>query len=293
MIKLLFSVYLIAFEICDIIYNMKNKQDYKALKKFGQNFLTDQNIIQKITGLLDDRLLDIDTIIEVGPGLGALTQHLINKNKQVDAYEIDPRMKEYLDGNLNSDNLSVILEDFLKIDLTKYENKKVAFISNLPYYITTPIIFKIIESKMDYRKIVVMMQKEVAVRLTAKIGTKEYNALSVILNSRHDIKKEFDVSPKVFIPAPKVMSSVVTITPNADKYRINNYSIFCVFTKQAFVQRRKVIVNNLLALFESRTQTENFLIKNGVDPTVRPDNLPISKFVEMANNYVKGNHGKI
>jgi 16S rRNA (adenine1518-N6/adenine1519-N6)-dimethyltransferase len=272
---------------------MKNKQDYKALKKFGQNFLTDQNIIQKITGLLDDTLLDIDTIIEVGPGLGALTQHLVNKNKQVDAYEIDPRMKEYLDENLSAENLEVILEDFLKIDLEKYNDAKVGFISNLPYYITTPIIFKIIESKMDYRKIVVMMQKEVAVRLTAKIGTKEYNALSVILNSRHDIKKEFDVSPKVFIPAPKVMSSVVSITPNKNKYQINDYPQFCLFTKQAFVQRRKVIVNNLIPLFLNREETEKFLNENGVDPRVRPDNLEIEKYVELANKYLEGNYEKI
>jgi 16S rRNA (adenine1518-N6/adenine1519-N6)-dimethyltransferase len=272
---------------------MIDNNQYKALKKYGQNFLKDQNIINKIVNLL--AIENVDRIIEIGPGLGALTKPLVNKNKPLDCYEVDERMVEYLNTNLQFANLTVYHQDFLKTNLTQYANQKLAFISNLPYYITTPILFKIIESKLNYASIVVMMQKEVAERLTGKINTKDYNALTIILNAKHDITKEFDVSPNVFIPAPRVTSSVIKITPNFTKYQIDDFALFTSFVKQSFEHRRKTIYNNLKPLFDNNNQVaKQFLNQSQIQLNERAENISIESYVMLANKYNKlRQNGKI
>lgn len=262
---------------------MNNQNDYRALKKYGQNFLQDQNIINKIVNLL--AIENVTQIIEIGPGLGALTKPLCNKNLPVDCYEVDERMVEYLTNNLKNNNLTIYHQDFLKATLEKYQNEKLAFISNLPYYITTPILFKIIESTLNYQIIVVMMQKEVAMRLTAKINTKDYNALTIILNAKHQITKAFDVSPKVFIPQPSVTSAVVKIVPDNNKYQIENFKTFAMFVKQSFGQRRKTIFNNLKDLFREPNQLKQFLSDHNIDPSTRAESITINQYAKLANSY--------
>lgn len=272
---------------------MNQYNNYKALKKYGQNFLKDQNIIRKIVKLLD--VENIDRIIEIGPGLGALTKPLAEKQKQLDCYEVDERMVEYLNNNLKLANLTVYHQDFLKVDLAKYQGEKIGFISNLPYYITTPILFKIIESSLQYSSIIVMMQKEVAERLTGKVNTKEYNALTIILNAKHQITKAFDVSPKVFIPAPSVTSSVIVIKPNSEKYQINDFQLFDFFVKQAFTQRRKTLYNNLKPLFENDFELlKQFLNEHEIALNARAESISIEQYVHLVNKYEElRNNGKI
>ena len=171
--------------------------NHKFKKKFGQNFLQDNNIIKKIANVCETNKDDL--IIEIGPGGGALTKELVNKS-QVLAYEIDSELKDYLLNEFSNSNINFIFDDFLnrsiKEDLSNYKYNNLFIIANLPYYITTPIINKIIEEKIDVNKMVLMVQKEVGDRFSAKEGTKDYSSITIFLNYYFDIKREFILKRK-------------------------------------------------------------------------------------------------
>lgn len=268
--------------------NSKMKQEieenhFNFKKKYGQNFIVDKNIIHSIIkkSEIDDETL----VIEIGPGAGSLTSELGKYAKNVIAYEIDETLKPILEKNITS-NTEVIFEDFLKHDIAedikKYNYKKLYVIANLPYYITTPIIIKLIDTKIDFDKIVVMVQKEVGDRFKAKPKTKEYNSLSVFLSYYFNITKILDVSRNVFMPKPNVDSIVVCFTKKVDKLKVNNEELFFKLIKDSFKQKRKNLRNNLKGYdLENISKT---LSKYKLDLTVRAEALPLEIFVDIANN---------
>lgn len=268
--------------------NSKMKQEieenhFNFKKKYGQNFIVDKNIIHSIIkkSEIDDETL----VIEIGPGAGSLTSELGKYAKNVIAYEIDETLKPILEKNITP-NTEVIYEDFLKRDIAedikKYNYKKLYVIANLPYYITTPIIIKLIDTKIDFDKIVVMVQKEVGDRFKAKPKTKEYNSLSVFLSYYFNITKILDVSRNVFMPKPNVDSIVVCFTKKVDKLKVNNEELFFKLIKDSFKQKRKNLRNNLKGYdLENISKT---LSKYNLDLTVRAEALPLEIFVDIANN---------
>lgn len=268
--------------------NLKMKQEieenhFNFKKKYGQNFIVDKNIIHSI--IVKSEIDDETLVIEIGPGAGSLTSELGKYVKNVIAYEIDETLKPILEKNITS-NTEVIFEDFLKRDIAedikKYNYKKLYVIANLPYYITTPIIIKLIETKIDFDKIVVMVQKEVGDRFKAKPKTKEYNSLSVFLSYYFNITKILDVSRNVFMPKPNVDSIVVCFTKKVDKLKVNNEELFFKLIKDSFKQKRKNLRNNLKGYdLENISKT---LSKYKLDLTVRAEALPLEIFVDIANN---------
>lgn len=268
--------------------NSKMKQEieenhFNFKKKYGQNFIVDKNIIHSI--IVKSEIDDETLVIEIGPGAGSLTSELGKYAKNVIAYEIDETLKPILEKNITS-NTEVIFEDFLKRDIAedikKYNYKKLYVIANLPYYITTPIIIKLIETKIDFDKIVVMVQKEVGDRFKAKPKTKEYNSLSVFLSYYFNITKILDVSRNVFMPKPNVDSIVVCFTKKVDKLKVNNEELFFKLIKDSFKQKRKNLRNNLKGYdLENISKT---LSKYKLDLTVRAEALPLEIFVDIANN---------
>ena len=252
-------------------------------KKFGQNFIVDENIIDNIvnkTNILDDSL-----VIEVGPGSGALTYKLCQKAKQVICFEIDETLKDILHNNLQEfENVEIIFQDFLKVDLKKilsnYSYKNLYLVANLPYYITTPIITKVIEENIDIDKMVVMVQKEVGERFNAKPNTKSYNSLSVFLQYHFNINKIMDVSRNVFLPKPNVDSEVIEFTKK-EKVVIKDINKFYFLVRDSFTQKRKTLRNNLKNYDLAKIET--ILTKYGYDLSVRAEQLSIDIFIEMSN----------
>lgn len=264
------------------------KHDFSFKKKFGQNFIIDENIINAIVNKSN---VDKDTlVIEIGPGSGALTNKLAQAAKNVLCYEIDTKLKDILESNLaNYKNIQVIFEDFLKSDvindIKSYEYKKLYVVANLPYYITTPIIIKLIEDNINPDKIVVMVQKEVGDRLRAKPGTKDYNSLSIFINYFYNVKKIMDISKNVFIPKPNVDSIVVEFNKIENKLVLKDKELFFKLIYDSFRQKRKTIKNNLQGY--DLEIIDKVLLKNNFDLGTRAEQIPIEVFVEIANNLAK------
>lgn len=257
--------------------------EHNFKKKFGQNFLKDNNIIKKISNVCDTEKDDL--IIEIGPGSGALTEYLVNKSNVI-AYEIDTDLKEYLTNKFVDKNITFIFDDFLNrdlvSDLSNIRYNKLYVIANLPYYITTPIINKIVESKIDVSKMVLMVQKEVGERFSAKIGTKDYSSITVFLNYYFDIKKEFIVSSECFYPKPNVDSVIVSFTRKDKRIDVKNEELFFKLVRDSFKQKRKTLKNNLREYdFEKIGQV---LLKNNLPLDVRAENVPLEVFCEISNN---------
>ncbi len=268
---------------------MKNNLDnnnFNFKKKFGQNFIVDENIINSIIKLSN---IDKDTlVIEVGPGAGSLTYKLCEVSKNVLCYEIDDSLKDILSSNLKKyDNVDVIYNDFLKIDvkndLKKYNYKKLYLVANLPYYITTPIITKIIDDDINIDKIVVMVQKEVGDRFAAKPGSKDYSSLSIFLSYYFDIKKILNVSKNVFIPKPNVDSIVVEFNKKNNLIELKNKELFFKLVRDSFTQKRKTLRNNLKNY--NLDNIENTLKKYNMDLSIRAEAIPIEIFIDISNNY--------
>ena len=264
------------------IKNELNKENFNFKKKFGQNFIVDKNIIHSI---IKKSNIDKNTlVIEIGPGAGSLTAQLDKVSGHVIAYEIDKTLKPILEKQ-NLNNTTIIYEDFLKRniseDLKNYNYSKTYVVANLPYYITTPIIIKLIEDKLNIDKIVVMVQKEVGNRFKAKPNTKEYNSLSIFLNYYFTVEKILDVSKNVFIPKPNVDSIVVSFTKKENKIKLKNEQIFFKLVRDSFKQKRKTLKNNLKGY--NLEKIENILKKHNLDLTVRAEAISIEIFAEIAN----------
>ncbi|MDD2180847.1 MAG: 16S rRNA (adenine(1518)-N(6)/adenine(1519)-N(6))-dimethyltransferase RsmA [Bacilli bacterium] len=267
---------------------MLNKYNFSFKKKFGQNFIVDENVINTI---IKKSNIDKETlVIEIGPGSGALTNKLALHAKSVICYEIDIKLKEIIDNNLkNYNNVKIIYEDFLKSnvlnDIKDYKYKQLYVVANLPYYITTPIIVKLIEDNIDVDKIVVMVQKEVGDRFRAKPGSRDYNSLSIFLNYYYDVKKIMDISKNVFIPKPNVDSIVVEFNKKKNNLSLKSKEFFFKLIKDSFRQKRKTIRNNLREY--DLDKVEKILLQNNLNLSSRAEHISIEVFVEMANYLVK------
>lgn len=257
--------------------------DFNFKKKFGQNFLKDSRIVDAIVSKSD---IDKDTlVIEVGPGSGALTCELAKKAGKVICFEIDESLKEILDTNLKLyDNVQVIYGDFLDAEVNKilkeYNYSKKIMVANLPYYITTPIVTKVIEDNIDVSRLVIMVQKEVAERFSAKAGTKDYNSLTIFLNYYFDIKKIINVPRNCFYPVPNVDSAVVSMN-RKDGLELRNKDLFFKLVRDSFKFKRKTLRNNLKGY--DLELIEKILKTYGYDLSVRAENLDINIFVDIAN----------
>lgn len=261
---------------------MQNEFHFK--KKFGQNFIIDENIIKNI--VTSAKIEKEAFIIEIGPGAGSLTNELAKASNQVLCYEIDSDLKPILEDNLKEHkNVHIIFDDFLKRDvkkdLEKYDFQKLYMVSNLPYYITTPIIVKIIEEKLDIEKIVVMVQKEVGDRFKAKPNSKDYGSLTIFLNYYFDISKIMDVSRNVFTPKPNVDSIIIEFKKKRFKSSIDNEQLFFQLIRDSFKQKRKTLKNNLK---EYNLEIIDGVLKQyGFDLNVRAEQLEDTIFVHIAN----------
>lgn len=262
--------------------------DFDFKKTLGQNFLKDENIIDKIVDSIDYK--DNNLVIEIGPGAGALTKKLLNKADRTILYEIDTRLEKILNKELNDYcNYELIFDDFLKRDvnkdLQKYDFDNLYIVANLPYYITTPIISKIIDDKIPAGEITIMIQKEVADRLCAIPGTKEYGQITVFLNYFYDIKRVTNVSKNCFVPKPKVDSTVIKMVRKDSLEYIKDIDYFSKLVKDSFRFKRKTIKNNLcnydLNVIEMVLNKYNF----GID--TRSENIPYNVFVELSNELLK------
>ena len=260
-----------------------DKHGFSLKKMFGQNFIIDENIINSIINVSD---IDSDTlVIEIGPGAGSLTYKLSKSAKEVLCYEIDTTLKDVLNETLkDSNNVKIIYNDFLKEnvneELKNHDYKKLYLVANLPYYITTPIIVKIIEDNINIDKIVVMVQKEVGDRFKAIPNTKDYGSLSIFLNYYFNVRKVLNISKNVFIPKPNVDSIVVEFTKK-DRIPLKNEKLFFKLIRDSFKQKRKTLRNNLkgynLELIEEVLKKYNF------DLSVRAEQLDINIFIDIAN----------
>ena len=261
-----------------------DNNNFSFKKKFGQNFLLDQNILSNIVAVSNANKGTL--VIEIGVGAAALTKKIAEKAKKVLGYEIDSTLKPVLDEILRDyDNVDIIYDDFLnrniKEDIKEYDYDEIMVVANLPYYITTPIITKFIDEKIDVKQIVVMVQNEVADRFSAKVNTKSYNSLTIFLNYYFDIKKAFVVSKNVFYPKPNVDSAVVVFEKKKDKYKVKNEELFFEIVKAAFTQKRKTIKNNLKKY--DLEKIERVLKQNGKDLSTRAEAISIEEFIEISD----------
>lgn len=272
----------------------KNKFDAK--KKFGQNFLTDQNIL---TSIADASEVDSDTlVIEIGPGLGSLTEHLCQRAGFVLCYEIDNDLIPLLEDNLKEyNNFIVINKDILTVDINedikKYQKNlnKVYVVANLPYYITTPIILGLLSQTNLITRYVLMMQLEVADRICGTPKTKDYNALSIAIGYRAKATKVVKVPRTVFIPSPNVDSAVVKLDLyDKPMYQALNEEHFFRFIRDAFKQRRKTLINNLSSEYDKEFISKMFN-DNNIKLNVRAEELSIKDFVDL-DNYIIHNYNK-
>ena len=262
-------------------------------KSFGQNFLTDTNILQKIvdTAEIDKKV----NVIEIGPGIGALTEFLAESAAEVMAFEIDDRLVPILADTLRDfDNVTVVNQDILKVDLAQYiaefknPDLPIKVVANLPYYITTPILMHLIESGIPFSEFVVMMQKEVADRISAQPNTKSYGSLSIAVQYYMTAKVAFIVPRTVFVPAPNVDSAILKmVRRDQPAVAVQDEKFFFKVSKASFVHRRKTLWNNLTSHFGKSEETKDKLTaaleRAELSPSVRGEALSLEEFARLAD----------
>ncbi|HMN25653.1 MAG TPA: 16S rRNA (adenine(1518)-N(6)/adenine(1519)-N(6))-dimethyltransferase RsmA [Ignavibacteriaceae bacterium] len=247
------------------------------LKRFGQNYLQDQNIVKKIISEIDPK--ENEFILEIGPGQGALTKHLFESKASFSAIEIDKRVIDDLKNRFT--NLNLIQADFLDLDFNSFiknENQKLRVVGNIPYNITSPILFKLFENNKIISDAVFMVQYEVAKRMAAKMGTKEYGILAVLLNYFGKTKLAFKVSPNVFYPKPNVHSAVIHIYFNDERNDAQFNTMFKSIVKSSFGNRRKTLKNSLSNGIFAEVDFSNC----GIDLSLRAEQLTIDDFIKLA-----------
>lgn len=264
-------------------------------KSFGQNFLTDLNVLKKIVAA--GQITKKDNVIEIGPGIGALTEQLAQAAGEVVALEIDKDLIPVLNEVLTPyDNVRVLNQDVLQADLTSLikerftdPDRPVKVVANLPYYITSPILMGLLASPVHWAAICVMMQKEVAQRLTAQPGTKQYGALTLAIEYQMSAEIAFNVSRHVFVPAPNVDSAIVVLKPLAEALPtlpFNKKKLFSLI-RSCFAHRRKSLWNNLKMVVGKepavRAQLQTVLDRLDISPQVRPERLTLDQFIKLAN----------
>ncbi|HBL77468.1 MAG: 16S rRNA (adenine(1518)-N(6)/adenine(1519)-N(6))-dimethyltransferase [Bacteroidetes bacterium GWF2_42_66] len=242
----------------------------RAKKNLGQHFLKDKNIAQKIVESLSAS--QIANVLEVGPGMGVLTQFLLEKSYQTYVIEIDTESVEYLQSHFSQLQDRIISGDFLRLNLQKYFSGPFAVIGNFPYNISSQIFFKVLENREQIPEVVGMIQKEVAERIAAPPGSKTYGIMSVLLQAFYHIEYLFTVSEHVFIPPPKVKSAVVRLTRNDRQHLDCDEKLFFQVVKMAFNQRRKTMRNSLKAMITDEALKHSDLL------ALRPEQLSVSDF---------------
>lgn len=267
------------------------KHDLHMKKSLGQNFLVEPQILENM--LVSGQVDDSTTVIEIGPGIGALTEFLARHAKKVLAFEIDDRFIGILDDTLSPyDNVQVVHQDILSVDFHSsdyewlHQEEKLLVIANLPYYITTPILMNLILSDLPFQRLVMMMQKEVAERIQASVGTKDYSSLTVAIQNRMDTAIAFMVPPTVFIPQPNVESAVLVLSRRPEALvEVNDDEAFQVFVQMCFKQRRKTLWNNLRNAYvndERSVEELRALVEDiGIDPSRRAETLTIQEFATL------------
>lgn len=269
----------------DLIKN----NDFKFNKKFGQNFIFDKNLLNAIID--DSNISKEDDVLEIGPGAGTLTKVIASKAKKVVSYEIDTNLKPLLAENLAGvDNSTIIFADALKTDIAEIESNfdgDYKIVANLPYYITTPLIFKFVQQTKRVKTMSIMVQKEVGDRLISKAGDGDYGAISCVLDFYGNVKILRNVPRRMFVPAPNVDSCVVQIEFIKDKYQ-TNAELFEKIVRSAFLNRRKTLANNLSVNFcISKQEVYDMLKSLNISEQARGDSLSTQNFVEITKIFDK------
>lgn len=265
-----------------------SKYGFRFTKSLGQNFLIDGNIVRKIADVAE--ISEEDNVVEIGPGVGTLTEELALRAKKVVAVEIDEKLRELHKETLNIENVKVIYGDFLDLDLKKltkeeFGDEDFKVVANLPYYVTTPIIEKLILAKVNLISITVMVQREVAKRLSAESGNKDYSSLSVFINYYTDCKYKFQVPSSVFMPKPNVDSAVVNLKMRK-REEIDTEFLFKV-VRASFNTRRKTILNSLSnsKLNYTKEEIKRALELSGIDERRRAETLKLEEFIILSVNF--------
>ena len=268
----------------EVVHYICKRFDIKMSKKLGQNFLIKRGIVDEIVHAAE--LTPGEPVLEVGPGIGTLTQGLAQSGADVTAIELDRRLLDVLDTTLASyDNVRIVHGDVLKLDVpTIMNHKPFKVVANLPYYITTPIIMSLLESKLPIERLVVMVQKEVALRMVAKPGTKDYGALSVAVQYYTEPDIVLDVPPKSFLPAPSVTSSVIRcVLRDKPPVDVIDEKLFFRVVKAGFAQRRKTFANTMKTTGLSKDRIEELLAKANIDGQRRGETFTLQEFADIAN----------
>ena len=268
----------------EVVHYICKRFDIKMSKKLGQNFLIKRGIVDEIVKAAD--LHDGEPVLEIGPGIGTLTQGLAQSGANVTAIELDTRLLEVLDTTLAQyDNVKIVHGDVLKLDVLSIMNHEpFKVVANLPYYITTPIIMSLLESQLPIERLVVMVQKEVALRMVAKPGTKDYGALSVAVQYYTKPDIVLDVPPKSFLPAPAVTSSVIRcVLRDKPPVDVIDERLFFRVVKAGFAQRRKTFANTMKTTGLSKDRIEELLAKANIDGQRRGETFTLQEFADVAN----------
>ena len=270
------------------------KHDFKIAKKFGQNFLVDESVLKAIVDCSE--LSKEDCVLEIGPGMGVMTQVLCEKAGKVLAVEIDRELMPILKVSLfGCDNVKVLNDDILKLDLNmvlaeNFGSIPVKVVANLPYYITTPIIMKLLEENINFKSITVMVQKEVGERLCASPGGKDYGAVTVAVQYRCIPNKILVVPPESFIPQPEVDSMVIRLDSRDEPpVKLKDEKMYFRVVKASFGQRRKTLLNALASgnLGKTKEELRSILLKHDIDEKRRGETLSLQEFASIANELSK------
>ena len=268
----------------EVVHYICKRFDIKMSKKLGQNFLIKRGIVDEILKAAD--LQEGEPVLEIGPGIGTLTQGLAQSGANVTAIELDTRLLEVLDTTLAQySNVTIVHGDVLKLDVPSImNNEPFKVVANLPYYITTPIIMSLLESRLPIERLVVMVQKEVALRMVAKPGTKDYGALSVAVQYYTKPDIVLDVPPKSFLPAPAVTSSVIRcVLRDKPPVDVVDEKLFFRVVKAGFAQRRKTFANTMKTTGLSKDRIEELLAKANIDGQRRGETFTLQEFADVAN----------
>ena len=263
-----------------------DKYNLFAKKNYGQNFIINPSIIENIVNL--SGITKDDYVIEIGPGIGALTEALVQVAYEVHAFEIDKDLEKVLTTEITNSNFHLYIKDFLKVNLNELidsfdKDKNIVIVSNLPYYITSDILTKLITSKINYKSIIVMLQKEVGEKFINNQGKKDENVLTYLVRYYCDCIKLIDVSLTNFIPQPNIESMVIKFTKKENELKVLDDKKFLDVTKALLKMRRKTIQNNLNAYLPSKNDVKEVLDDLNIDPLTRAESLTLEDFIKITN----------